>query len=646
MTDVAEATAGNGLVAIDGKRKGQHVALRLPVTLIGTGGGCDVALSAPGVADLHCMIVLTPVGPALRSLFPAATRLNGVPTAAATLKHGDELAVGSSTFRFSWHGFTAPKLHDMPPRESAERPAQIQHLLDQLAHGREQLRTEKASIAEAMGVAKARFAEADEHAGKRRAELEAAKHERQEAAAERHAVEAERAAVLAERARVQAEMDHQAARAADAWAMIAAAQERHTADRAKAEQELSTLFRLLDERTHAEDAKFAARQAEHAERLSAFDGLKGEVAGLEHRAAHLRPIVEALEAQRPKPVAAPVSEDVPLNWNDDRSADQIIGELLLRERDLDRERRALAAVQRKLEAQLADLSDERLLLAEKRRAELETLDDLESLAHEYERREQALAEREAQDDFRKQRERDVWALQKQLEHWQAALVEREGRFFAGRDGVEAELSLRRTQILGREHDLLAVCKVWNAQRTHERESVEAELAAWRTDRGTLARHAGACDAAREAALADTARVATVAVAVEAARHELAATPKTERRLRVLQKRWESHFQRMGTDLAKRRRDFEAEVRKLDERYSDLHAMIVAATDNHAAANDERQQYELGKLTASPPAEFVPLTLARAVVDPELETIRADAAAMADKLLDADRAAGIFPLSCA
>ena len=367
MPGIAETTAGvGGLEVLNGRQKGTRVPLRLPVTVIGSGPGCDVRLTAAGVGELHCVVVVTPAGPAVRSLFPESTRLNGGPAAAALLRDGDELAVGPCTFRLAWHGATAADRPAAPPaadpsaapasphaewqlkeREQAlheqehqlatlieERQRQVQGLLDQLAEGREQLRRERAATAAERAEATAAAAEARRlHTARKRdrerarkaaarllrrtrakctAELAAATAERQGVERDRRVVAADLDRLAAERDRFRADAEAHTARVHDAWAMLAEGQDRLAAERKDAEQELSRLFQLLDTRSAAvaaEEQKLEEADRRLAAERRAFEdhgeAVREEVAGLEQRAANLRAVVEELEARRASLAAPP-----------------------------------------------------------------------------------------------------------------------------------------------------------------------------------------------------------------------------------------------------------------------------------------------------------------------------------------------------
>ena len=99
---MTEPHCSGELLVQNGTKAGAKLPLTGAVTLIGAGDRCDVRLTGPGVADLHCLIADTPAGPVLRSWAPDRTLVNGAPTAAALLRHGDEVRVGPCRFRLAW----------------------------------------------------------------------------------------------------------------------------------------------------------------------------------------------------------------------------------------------------------------------------------------------------------------------------------------------------------------------------------------------------------------------------------------------------------------------------------------------------------------------------------------------------------------
>lgn len=70
------------------------------VVVLGSGRGCDLTLSAPDIAPVHCILYQRPAGWSVRDCGSrAGTHLNGEPIREALLSDGDLLQVGSFCFR-------------------------------------------------------------------------------------------------------------------------------------------------------------------------------------------------------------------------------------------------------------------------------------------------------------------------------------------------------------------------------------------------------------------------------------------------------------------------------------------------------------------------------------------------------------------
>ena len=346
------------LVVQNGKRRGTRVALTVPVTLIGAAERCDVRVQGPAVADVHCLISITPAGPALRSWQPDATRVNGELTAAGLLHDGDVLQVGPCLFRFVWHSEELIALHVAPPEASIavvagpivrdelwdlqEREAALhrhetelanlldhrQHMLAdmmcELATHREELRRKKARDYDGISADRAEARKLRDHAERfrkdarqRRTKVKAV-HSRfllrmkSKWSAERRAVESERTELertrsqftrdaeraTAERERFTAEAQAYQKRLTDAWTLLAEGQRRLLADRQEAERAHAIQREQLD--------KQLAEVAVHATTLEAgrqkwearVQELIAEAARLDVRATQARAIVQQLEDRR------------------------------------------------------------------------------------------------------------------------------------------------------------------------------------------------------------------------------------------------------------------------------------------------------------------------------------------------------------
>ncbi len=355
MSDHVEPSVLGELVVLNGKQHGTRVPLAVPVTVIGAAAWCDVRLTGEGVGEVHCVVSVTPAGPALRSWHPDETRVNGDETQAALLKDGDELTVGPCRFRLEWHAGqpdAAPARGDeydvevIPDdgavwdlaereRELNAQEARLGALIDarhqqfcewfeELADRREELRLYRARQESYVAADKEKVRRMKEQtdrlrkaARQDRMRLKALsakflKRMKQKWSAERRAVEAERAHLdqmrqqfadqIArfedERAKFAADAEAYKKRLYDGWALLTDGQRRLLADRQDAERTIARQEELIAQRAgevvrreHAIDG--AERRVE--ERVQS---LLGEIAKLEVRAAQARTIVQQLEDKR------------------------------------------------------------------------------------------------------------------------------------------------------------------------------------------------------------------------------------------------------------------------------------------------------------------------------------------------------------
>jgi predicted nucleic acid-binding Zn-ribbon protein len=169
--------------------------------------------------------------------------------------------------------------------------------------------------------------------------------------------------------------------------------------------------------------------------------------------------------------------------------------------------------------------------------------ELERLAGELDSRERIVAVREQRllvaEDQCRQRERDLWAFRVKLEGWQAGLTAHESRWYAERDRVDAEIDHERERLAAWEQSLQSICATWQELRSKERESLLSEINNWQQDRSEYVTALADLDIERTA----LSKQATLLAARMTATEEAAATVDPKR-LRVLQKKWESHFRRL------------------------------------------------------------------------------------------------------
>jgi hypothetical protein len=205
--------------------------------------------------------------------------------------------------------------------------------------------------------------------------------------------------------------------------------------------------------------------------------------------------------------------------------------------------------------------------------------ELERLAGELDSRERVVAVREhrlllAEDQCR-QRERDLWAFRVKLEGWQAGLTAHESRWYAERDRVDSECDRERERLAAWEQSLQGICETWQQLRNKERDAMLSEVNGWHQDRMAYGAALADLDAERNA----MAKQATLLAARMTATEEAAATVDPKR-LRVLQRKWESHFRRLEKHWTTR----QAATVKLA---SGLEAKIAVLKDELAKATTRR-----------------------------------------------------------
>ena len=688
MVDRAAPELSGELIVRNGRQAGTAIPLAIPVTVIGSADQCDVRLNGPGMVDVHCLITITPAGPAIRSWHPAETRVNGSPTTAAVLADGDELRVGPCTFQVAWyvedlvpltpaeaepdpvaltpadeHEYPevvpisddewrleqrATELHEQELRLAAHLDARQQKLADlhrQLADGREILRRERAEqtvaiAAERKRVKQMKAAVRPLHKAARTDRVRGRKLYRQ--FAERMARETATHKRLADAARVELDRQRQGLREsaarqeADAAAtrrrlteaaeLLAANQRRVLADRRQAEAFVAQLEQAAGDRVRVAEAQQQAFEAGRDRLEARAADLMDEIRRLEARATQTRAGLQELEQQRARLTAGmaetrsdrpithvvQLADVVPLDPKADRTPDQFLRDLHLRERELHRDQLAMTATHTELQNRLADLADDRAVLAEQvaglavaqeqwQSTEVRTVAELEIAAqavHAWERS-LALREREAADldQRRRQQADDLWQLRVRLEGWQSALMTAEETATAARERAEAELVVRSSQLDRWEAGLDQLCRKWVDARYRDRDELLSELGRWSTERGQFLVDRADLDRVRAETFAEATRVAAEAAACEQARAELTASPgqpgiQAERRLRVLVRTWEQRFDRFLTEMTTRTSQYQAEAAVAEQRSADLQSALVALADKRAEIVEREQDADV------------------------------------------------------
>ena len=603
--------------------------LTLPITLIGSGSQCDVQMPAAGVAELHCALSLTPAGLALRSWHPESTFVNGSATAAALLSDGQELRIGAHLFQLRWN----------VPAEAVSAPA----LFDQLHIRREQLKFDRQRMdAEIGGRTKKlekreeRLAEEDRAVATERKRIRALYQRclqriKSKWAAERATAKQDWATLEETQGRFQdystrrrTELDRLAERIADdktrlqsAWELIAEGQRRMIADRQKSEDWLGRQRDTLEMRTKM----LQDQQKLFESNRQLFNGrqpqLLAEIAGLETRATQLRQVLATLESKRGQlqvadgrhasvtqssiSLAAPTGSRASAY-----QADSLLTELQNREQELFRERNVLATTRNELETQVAELADQRAVLSEQvmalsaarelwHSAEAQTVEELHTLALSVRSGEQSLEERErelmAAERRRRTEDHVLVELRFKLEHWHLALAAKESSVQSEADRLETQLAAKQQQMDLWEVSLGTTASSWANLRECETAFLHAEL-----DRLALTQ------AEQITATTETRQVheELTRQLTEVAARDLARDGEPRgatRRVRVLEKRWKTHFRHEETRLLRREARLLQERTAVDERDRKLQRETSQFIERQLSENRVRTAHDRERLAS-------------------------------------------------
>jgi hypothetical protein len=445
--------------------------------------------------------------------------------------------------------------------------------------------------------------------------------ERKSAASERAELARNRARLTAEQERFEFELQRRTTqlneyktRLTSAWELLSENQRRLLADRQQAEAWLAERTATIERQQRLIQDR-ANRETDTVGRLDARVGsLLTEIAGLEARAANTRGILRQLEMQRAEAEAkgsssAPGSaiERLTISLETERfhpaisqEADRLLTELNESSQAANRERIKLTAVREQLDREADDLADQRAVLTEQVAAlaaardlwhsnEHTTVVELESLARAVRGKEQEIEERERgqleAERQRRSREYDLWQLRTKLEGWQAALAAHESAAFADRDRVENELSDRHEQLTRWEASLAKVQKAWTFLREKEKDHLNDELAHWAEARHHVLVTTTHAEKTRTQLLSDLAELATNKMVAE---ESSLAEP---RRLRVLKKRWESHFNKLKKELEFQAKTAKADLTRAEERWQELQVKSRQFLEEQIAERERQQRIE-------------------------------------------------------
>ncbi len=434
--------------------------------------------------------------------------------------------------------------------------------------------------------------------------------ERKEAEAEREKLTSLRAhyesdaeQLALQRSTFTAEAKEYQERLQSSWQSLQEGQERLIAERDHFELWVKEQAESIEQRSAQLSEREHASEIAHIELRERSERFQQEIASLEARAGNLRTLLKGLEKQRADAEAfarelqqptgqqlvplTPVYEATGISVETER----LLANLRQGELELIRERSKLKAEQEEITRREAALADERSILMEQvaalaqarstwNTAELHNVDELETLARALRAREEAADERDRQaleaDRRRKQQEQELIAMRERIEIWQNALQEHESAARTARERADTDWETRRDRLRTWEANIENITSSWNRQREQERIQLSQELEHWATARRRYEASLVHLDSTREQFLAETRNAAALAMSIEEA-HPTAG-PYADRRMRVLRKKWEKHFDRFRNELEKRRAECAADAEEANERIAELQRILIQCDD--------------------------------------------------------------------
>lgn len=442
----------------------------------------------------------------------------------------------------------------------------------------------------------------------------------------------------------------------EAWEALDAHRQRSAAERTEANEFFARQETALAARTAEVAQREAALAAARAKLEKETTGLRQEAGGLEARVQNARAAVGELERQRdqlraemlaalPPPSAEPPGElQVALDRRADRDLTQWAAELDAESRQLAQERSNLTTLKAALERDAVELADQRRVLAEQfvmlgaaraewQDAERRTVTEMEELARGLRVREEDLVAREERlvraDARRREEAHDLWRHRLRLEAWQSKLLAVSRVWHAEREKRDEEYARRAQALADRQATLHAIAGRWERARVDECERVRAELQAWADDRAKLVRAAGEYDRRAAEVLGE---LATHAARATAAEELLAGEKGATRRFEVLRKRWDRVFRRKLDEIEQKRAAAAAELARVDERYQELHRALAGVAEREAELNTRAARLDEAALNQP----GVPASAGEPIESPsaEIATLRDEFERMAAVLIEA------------
>jgi hypothetical protein len=277
------------------------------------------------------------------------------------------------------------------------------------------------------------------------------------------------------------------------------------------------------------------------------------------------------------------------------------------DREITRERQKLTHQRTELERREADLADGRALLAEqvarlgamrdhRQENEQAFVQELEQLARSLHVRELALHARERDLERTQQQqdtERSVLERERnRLAEWSTSVTQKAEKLSLERDRELYAAREARNRLIERETALKALVDQWTAERQSEREAFQSECQTVMAKERQLNQAWLGCDRLRKELLADAARIAEQSLAVEQLTAE--ATRKAPRRLRILRRAWERHFERFRRDAEHRLAQLQQQIQHAESTTTEANALVERLASERIARQHSQYLLELGE----------------------------------------------------
>ena len=379
----------------------------------------------------------------------------------------------------------------------------------------------------------------------------------------------------------------------EAWDLLGENQKRLLADRQRAETWIAQQTEAVDRRTRDLESREKKLDDNRIALETRAESLVVEIASLEARALNTRAVLRQLDEQRAKldwsNAAVPLGnhlvslESPQFDASLGNDANRLVNELREGTEAVARERQRLLNREREFEQRQSDVTDQRAILAEQVAAlaaardlwqnqETHTVRELESLARALRARELAAEERDREfeevESQRRKAERELWQREREFAARQSDVLVQDAERFAERDRSNAEWQAKAAQLEIRESSLESVANTWAALRGLEKNHLDEERNFWREASAAWAERRKETDAVRTRFLATLGAIGANAMALEESR-------KPEpRRLKVLRKRWESHFAAVRREIDRREETIRAAEERLAERYAELQSVAA------------------------------------------------------------------------